>query len=54
VLNKKLNNYELKWDRGEKFILMRVDKTEKKKRVEYIESLKSYESTFKSVEGASF
>ncbi|WP_276369793.1 hypothetical protein [Chryseolinea sp. H1M3-3] len=50
VLNKNLTNYELKWDRNTKFIYTRVDKSTTKKRFEYIEALKDYNSKYKRIE----
>lgn len=50
VLNKNLKNYQLKWDRQTKFIYARVDKSQPKKRFEYIESIKDYEERYKEVE----
>lgn len=50
VLNKNLMNYQLKWDRHTKFIYARVDKSQHKKRFEYIESIKDYDEKYKEVE----
>lgn len=50
TLNKNLRNYELKWELDSKFIYTRVNKSAIKKRFEYIETLKEYESKFKRVE----
>ena len=50
VLNKKLTNYELKWELESKFVYARVDKSAKKKRFEYVEALKQYSSKFKQLE----
>ncbi len=52
VLNKNLVNYELKWEMPTKFIYTRVDKSGPKRRYEYIESLKNYDSRFRGVERA--
>ncbi|HZB11697.1 MAG TPA: hypothetical protein VE467_01650 [Chryseolinea sp.] len=50
ILNKKLINYQLKWDLTSKFIYTRVDKSGTKPRYEYIESIKNYDSKFRGVE----
>jgi hypothetical protein len=52
VLNKNLNNYELKWELTDKFIFARVDKTSPKKRYEYIESVKNFQRKYKGVENS--
>ncbi len=50
VLNKKLTNYELKWDLDSKLVYTRVYKGPRKKRFEYVEALKGYTSKFKQLE----
>jgi hypothetical protein len=50
ILNKNLNNFELKWELPEKFIYTRVDKTGPKKRFEYIESAKDFQRRYKDAE----
>lgn len=50
ILNKNLTNYELRWDLETKFVYARVDKSSRKKRFEYIESLKDYSNKFRQVE----
>jgi hypothetical protein len=50
ILNKSLTNYQLKWNVDSKFIYARVDKSGPKKRFEYIESLKEYETKYRSVQ----
>jgi len=50
VLNKNLINYQLKWDRGTKFIYARVDKSRLKRRFEYIEAIKDYNEKYKKAE----
>lgn len=50
TLNKNLTNYQLRWDLDSKFIYARVDKSRTRKRFEYIESLKEYETKYRSVQ----
>jgi hypothetical protein len=50
VLNKNLLNYELKWEMPSKIIYIRVDKSAPKKRFEYIETIKNYDSKYKRLE----
>jgi hypothetical protein len=50
ILNKNLINYQLKWELPSKFIYTRVDKSGSKRRYEYIESIKNYDSKFRGVE----
>jgi hypothetical protein len=50
ILNKSLTNYRLKWNVNSKFIYARVDKSGPRKRFEYIESLKEYETKYKRVQ----
>lgn len=50
ILNEKLTNFELKWDRDSKFVFARVDKSGPKKRFEYIEALKDYGKRYKHIE----
>lgn len=50
VLNKNLTNYRLKWIRETKVMYSRVDKTAPKKRFEYIETIKDYESRYRAAE----
>jgi hypothetical protein len=50
TLNKNLKNYQLKWDLDNKYVFVRVDKTSRKKKIEYIEALKSFHSNYKKVE----
>jgi hypothetical protein len=50
VLNKRLINYQLMWNLDSKFIYTRVDKSGPRKRFEYIESLKEYETKYRSVQ----
>jgi hypothetical protein len=50
ILNKKLINYQLKWDLTSKFIYTRVNKSGTKPRYEYIESIKNYDSKLREVE----
>lgn len=50
ILNKKLTNYELKWDLNSKFIYTRVDRSASRKRFEYIEALKHYDLQFRRIE----
>lgn len=50
ILNKTLTNYQLKWNVDSKFIYARVDKSGPRKRFEYIESLKEYETKYRLVQ----
>jgi hypothetical protein len=50
VLNKNLLNYELKWEMPSKLIYTRVDKSGPRKRFEYIETIKNYDSKYKRIE----
>jgi hypothetical protein len=50
TLNKNLKNYQLKWDLDNKYVFVRVDKTSRKKTIEYIETLKNFHSNYKKVE----
>jgi len=50
TLNKKLTNYELKWELESKFVYTRVDKSAKQKKFAYIEALKHYSGKFKQLE----
>lgn len=50
ILNKNLTNYELKWELQDKFVFVRVERTQAKKRFEYMESLKNYHSRYSQVE----
>lgn len=51
IINEKLINFELKWDRNTKYIYARVDKSGPKRRFEYIEALKDYARKYKQIEG---
>ena len=50
TLNKSLTNYQLRWNLDSKFVYARVDKSGPRKRFEYIESLKDYETKYRSVQ----
>jgi hypothetical protein len=50
TLNKSLTNYQLRWNLDSKFVYARVDRSGPKKRFEYIESLKDYETKYRSVQ----
>ena len=54
ILNKNLRNYQLKWELDNKYVFVRVDKTKRKKRIEYIETLKNFHSTYKKVENSAW
>ena len=54
ILNKNLRNYQLKWEFDNKYVFVRVDKTKRKKRIEYSETLKNFHSTYKKVESSAW